>query len=106
MFRLRLKITFLRLPSIDGSRIIANMDEFTTSRIFTNLLVATQWTIILSLIVFVTGGIVGFLITLMLNFPKQMVARRELGLYRVLSRYSTPTTTISRIFRAFGGVRR
>jgi len=41
------------------------MDEFTTSRIFINLLIATQWTIILSIIAFVLGGIVGFLVTLM-----------------------------------------
>jgi polar amino acid transport system permease protein len=41
------------------------MDEFTISRILINLLIATQWTIILSLIAFVVGGIVGFIITLM-----------------------------------------
>lgn len=41
------------------------MDEFTTSRIFINLLIAAKWTIILSLIAFVLGGIVGFLLTLM-----------------------------------------
>lgn len=41
------------------------MDEFTTSRIFINLLIATKWTIILSIIAFVLGGFVGFLVTLM-----------------------------------------
>jgi polar amino acid transport system permease protein len=41
------------------------MDGFTTSRIFINLLIATKWTIILSIIAFVCGGIVGFLLTLM-----------------------------------------
>ncbi len=41
------------------------MDEFTVSQILINLLVAAKWTIILSAIAFVVGGIVGFLITLM-----------------------------------------
>ncbi len=38
---------------------------FTVSRIFINLLIATQWTIILSLIAFIGGGIMGFIIALM-----------------------------------------
>lgn len=41
------------------------MDEFTLSRIFINLLIATKWTIFLSLIAFIGGGLVGFLLTLM-----------------------------------------
>ncbi len=41
------------------------MDEFTLSRIFINLLIATKWTLILSLIAFVGGGIIGALIALM-----------------------------------------
>ena len=41
------------------------MDEFTVSQILINLLVAAKWTIILSAIAFVVGGIVGFLVTLM-----------------------------------------
>lgn len=41
------------------------MDEFTVSRIFINLLIATKWTLILSLIAFVGGGLVGFGVVLM-----------------------------------------
>lgn len=41
------------------------MDEFTLSRIFINLLVATKWTLILSLIAFIGGGTMGFVIALM-----------------------------------------
>lgn len=41
------------------------MDEFTVSIIFTNLLIATKWTLILSAIAFVGGGIIGFLVMLM-----------------------------------------
>jgi polar amino acid transport system permease protein len=40
-------------------------EEFTFGRIVLNLLMATQWTIILSLIAFICGGIVGFLVMLM-----------------------------------------
>lgn len=41
------------------------MDGFTLSRIFINLLIATKWTLILSLIAFVGGGLIGGLIALM-----------------------------------------
>ena len=41
------------------------MEGFTLSRIFINLLIATKWTLILSAIAFVGGGIVGFLVMLM-----------------------------------------
>lgn len=41
------------------------MEEFTISQIFSNLLTATGWTIILSLIAFVFGGLMGVALTLM-----------------------------------------
>ncbi len=41
------------------------MEEFTVSQILINLLVAAKWTIILSAIAFIVGGIVGFGIMLM-----------------------------------------
>ncbi|WP_310412493.1 amino acid ABC transporter permease [Chamaesiphon sp. OTE_8_metabat_110] len=41
------------------------MEEFTISQILINLVVAAKWTIILSAIAFVVGGIVGFGIMLM-----------------------------------------
>lgn len=44
-------------------------DEFTVGRIFFNLLVATKWTIILSLIAFFFGGIIGFGVMLMRISP-------------------------------------
>ncbi len=36
------------------------MEEFTTAIIFTNLLIATKWTLILSAIAFICGGLIGF----------------------------------------------
>ena len=47
------------------------MDDFTVSRIFINLLIATKWTIFLSLIAFVGGGVVGSLVTLMRISPNR-----------------------------------
>jgi len=44
-------------------------DDFTLGRIVLNLLIATKWTIILSLIAFVVGGIVGFLVMMMRISP-------------------------------------
>ena len=41
------------------------MEEFTVPQILINLLVAAKWTIILSAIAFIMGGIIGFIITLM-----------------------------------------
>lgn len=44
-------------------------DEFTLLQIVTNLLIATKWTIALSAIAFIGGGIVGFLVMLMRISP-------------------------------------
>lgn len=41
------------------------MREFNFFEVFTSLLLATQWTLVLSLIAFIFGGIVGMLITMM-----------------------------------------
>ena len=41
------------------------MQDFTLSQIITNLLLATRWTIALSAIAFIGGGIVGFIVMLM-----------------------------------------
>lgn len=44
-------------------------DEFTLLQIVTNLIIATKWTIALSAIAFIGGGIVGFLVMLMRISP-------------------------------------
>jgi polar amino acid transport system permease protein len=49
-------------------------DEFTLGRIVANLLIATKWTIILSIIAFVLGGLVGFLVMLMRISPNKIVS--------------------------------
>jgi len=47
------------------------MDDFTISVILKNLIVATQWTLILSAIAFIGGGIIGFLVMLMRISPNK-----------------------------------
>lgn len=47
------------------------MDEFTIPVIFKNLIIATQWTLILSAIAFICGGIIGFLVMLMRISPNK-----------------------------------
>lgn len=48
------------------------MQSFTLSQILTNLLLATRWTIALSALAFVGGGLVGFLIMLMRISPRRI----------------------------------
>lgn len=76
------------------------MDEFTTSQIFINLLVATKWTIILSLIAFVVGGVVGFLVTLMRISPNKWL--RSLSWFYVEFFQGTPL--LLQLFLAFFGL--
>jgi len=51
------------------------MDGFTLSRIFLNLLIATKWTLILSVIAFIGGGLIGALIALMRISSNKIVSR-------------------------------
>jgi len=51
------------------------MDGFTLSRIFLNLLIATKWTLILSAIAFIGGGLIGALIALMRISSNKIVSR-------------------------------
>ena len=76
------------------------MEGFTLSRIFINLLIATKWTIILSLIAFIGGGIVGLLVTLMRISSNQWI--------RVISRiyveFFQGTPLLLQLFLAFFGL--
>jgi polar amino acid transport system permease protein len=76
------------------------MDEFTTSRIFINLLIATKWTIILSIIAFVLGGIVGFLVTLMRISSNKWI--RSISWFYVEFFQGTPL--LLQLFLAFFGL--
>ena len=76
------------------------MDDFTVSRIFINLLIATKWTIILSLIAFVGGGIVGFLVTLM-----RISSNRWLrGISWIYTEFFQGTPLLLQLFLAFFGL--
>ena len=76
------------------------MDDFTVSRIFINLLIATKWTIILSLIAFIGGGIVGFGVTLM-----RISSNRWLrGISWVYTEFFQGTPLLLQLFLAFFGL--
>jgi polar amino acid transport system permease protein len=76
------------------------MDEFTVSRIFINLLIATKWTIILSIIAFVGGGIVGFLVALMRISSVKWVR----GISWVYIEFFQGTPLLLQLFLAFFGL--
>jgi polar amino acid transport system permease protein len=56
------------------------MREFNFLEVFTTLLLATQWTIVLSLIAFIGGGILGLLLTMM-RISKNRFARGASSFY-------------------------
>ncbi|MDB9511569.1 amino acid ABC transporter permease [Kamptonema animale CS-326] len=76
------------------------MQEFTLSNIFTNLLLATRWTIALSAIAFIGGGIVGFLVMLMRISPNKII--KYLSLIYVEFFQGTPL--LMQLFLTFFGL--
>ena len=75
------------------------MDEFTLSRTFINLIIATKWTIILSLIAFVGGGLVGALIALMRISSNKLLSRISL----LYIEFFQGTSLLLQLFLAFFG---
>lgn len=76
------------------------MDEFTLSRIFINLLIATKWTLILSVIAFIGGGIIGFIVALMRISPIAWLRR----LSWVYVEFFQGTPLLLQLFLAFFGL--
>lgn len=76
------------------------MAEFTTSIIFTNLLIATKWTLILSAIALICGGIIGFLVMLMRISPNKWLK----SLSWVYIEFFQGTPLLLQLFLAFFGI--
>jgi polar amino acid transport system permease protein len=76
------------------------MEEFTVSLILINLLIAMQWTIIFSLIAFVGGGIVGFIVTLMRISQNKWLR----GISLVYVEFLQGTPLLLQLFLAFFGL--
>ncbi len=76
------------------------MNGFTVPQIFINLVVAAKWTIILSLIAFVVGGIVGFLLMLMRISPNKWIK----GLSLIYIEFFQGTPLLLQLFLAFFGM--
>ena len=76
------------------------MGEFTVPVIFVNLLIATKWTILLSLIAFVGGGVAGFLLMLMRISPNRWLS----GLSWIYIEFFQGTPLLLQLFLAFFGL--
>lgn len=75
------------------------MNGFTVPQIFLNLVIAAKWTIILSAIAFVVGGIVGFLLLLMRISPNKWIK----GLSLIYIEFFQGTPLLLQLFLAFFG---
>jgi polar amino acid transport system permease protein len=76
------------------------VQDFTLSQIITNLLIATRWTIALSAIAFVGGGVFGFLLMLM-----RISANRLLkGLSLLYIEFFEATPLLMQLFLVFFGL--
>ena len=75
------------------------MNGFTVPQIFLNLVIAAKWTIILSVIAFVVGGIVGFLLLLMRISPNKWIK----GLSLIYIEFFQGTPLLLQLFLAFFG---
>ncbi|MBD2307375.1 amino acid ABC transporter permease [Chroococcidiopsis sp. FACHB-1243] len=76
------------------------MDEFTIPIILKNLIIATQWTLILSAIAFIGGGIIGFLVMLMRISPNQWIR----GISWIYIEFFEGTPLLLQLFLAFFGL--
>ena len=76
------------------------MDEFTIPIILKNLIIATQWTLILSAIAFISGGIMGFLVMLMRISPNQWIR----GISWIYIEFFEGTPLLLQLFLAFFGL--
>ena len=76
------------------------MDEFTLARIFINLVIATKWTLILSAIAFICGGIVGFIVMLMRISTNKWLR----GISFVYVEFFQGTPLLLQLFLAFFGL--
>lgn len=76
------------------------MDGFTLSRIFINLVIATKWTLILSAIAFIGGGIVGFMVLLMRISASKWLR----GISFVYVEFFQGTPLLLQLFLAFFGL--
>ena len=76
------------------------MQDFSLSQILTNLLLATRWTIALSAIAFVGGGLVGFVVMLMRISPNRIL--KTLSILYIELFEATPL--LMQLFLVFFGI--
>ena len=76
------------------------MQDFTLAQILTNLLIATRWTIALSAIAFVGGGLVGLLLMLMRISPNPVLK----GISVLYIEFFEATPLLMQLFLVFFGI--
>lgn len=76
------------------------MQDFTLTQILTNLLIATRWTIVLSAIAFVGGGVVGFVLLLMRISPNPILK----GASTLYIEFFEATPLLMQLFLVFFGL--
>ncbi|PSN15440.1 amino acid ABC transporter permease, partial [filamentous cyanobacterium CCP5] len=76
------------------------MQDFTLAQILANLLIATQWTIALSAIAFLGGGIVGFVVMLMRISPNRLLK----GISLLYIEIFEATPLLMQLFLVFFGI--
>ncbi|MEO1067516.1 MAG: amino acid ABC transporter permease [Cyanobacteria bacterium J06638_6] len=76
------------------------MQDFTLAQILANLLIATKWTIALSAIAFVGGGLVGFVLLLMRISPRRAIK----GISIVYIEFFEATPLLMQLFLVFFGI--
>ncbi len=75
------------------------MIDFTLWDIVRNLLLAARWTVLLSLVAFVGGGVVGLLVLLMRTSKRPFLAPRHVGLYRDLPGHAAADAAVPGLLR-------
>jgi polar amino acid transport system permease protein len=76
------------------------MQSFTLTQIFTNLLLATRWTIALSAIAFIGGGIFGFIIMLLRISPNRFAKTVS----TIFAEFFQGTPLLMQLFLTFFGL--
>lgn len=76
------------------------MREFNFFEVLTSLLLATQWTVVLSLVAFIGGGILGLLVTMM-RISKNRIVK---GASRIYISFVQGTPLLMQLFIIFFGI--
>ena len=78
---------------------MTRMSDFSFWVILSNLLLATRWTILLSLIAFVSGGLVGLALLVRAHLRDRLAGSADQGLHRILPGHAAPDAAVPVLLR-------